>query len=98
MTFWAVTAQNEPLAALLTPPEFPTIAFTAAQQRDFVVHDLGPALARSPHPTQLIILDDQRVHLPHWAEAVKSKACLPARLLPLPPLRVPPKPWVLAAN
>ncbi|XP_075032405.1 lysosomal acid glucosylceramidase-like [Calonectris borealis] len=74
VTFWAVTAQNEPLAALLTPPQFPTIAFTAAQQRDFVVRDLGPALARSPHRTQLIILDDQRIHLPHWAKVVLGNA------------------------
>ncbi|NXU56803.1 GLCM Glucosylceramidase, partial [Turnix velox] len=61
VTFWAVTAQNEPLAAIFTPPLFPTIAFTAAQQRDFVVRDLGPALAKSPHPTRIIILDDQRI-------------------------------------
>ncbi|KFV58671.1 Glucosylceramidase, partial [Tyto alba] len=70
VTFWAVTVQNEPLAALLTPTQFPTIAFTAAKQRDFVVQDLGPALARSPHRTQLIILDDQRIYLPHWAKVV----------------------------
>lgn len=98
MTFWAVTAQNEPLAALFTPPQFPTIAFTAAQQRDFVVRDLGPALARSPHRTRLIILDDQRIHLPHWAKVVKSKARRPARLLPLPLLCGPSKPSVLAEN
>ncbi|NWU96893.1 GLCM Glucosylceramidase, partial [Upupa epops] len=74
VTFWAVTVQNEPLAALLTPPQFPTIAFTAAHQRDFVVRDLGPALTRSLHPTRLIILDDQRIHLPHWAKVVLGNA------------------------
>ncbi|NXY51700.1 GLCM Glucosylceramidase, partial [Ceuthmochares aereus] len=74
VTFWAVTAQNEPLAALLTPPAFPTIVFTAAQQRDFIVCDLGPALARSSHRTQLIILDDQRIHLPLWAKVVLGNA------------------------
>ncbi|KFV63808.1 Glucosylceramidase, partial [Dryobates pubescens] len=74
VTFWAVTAQNEPLAALLTPPQFPTIAFTAVSQRDFVVHDLGPALARSAHRTRLIIMDDQRIHLPHWAKVVLGNA------------------------
>ncbi|XP_061872264.1 lysosomal acid glucosylceramidase [Colius striatus] len=74
VTFWAVTAQNEPLAALLTPPDFPSIAFTAAQQRDFIIHDLGPALAQSPHPTQLIIMDDQRINLPHWAKVVLGNA------------------------
>uniref|UniRef100_A0A8C8B599 Glucosylceramidase n=1 Tax=Otus sunia TaxID=257818 RepID=A0A8C8B599_9STRI len=85
VTFWAVTVQNEPLAALLTPPQFPTIAFTAAKQRDFVVQDLGPALARSPHRTRIIILDDQRIHLPHWAKVVKGLQRLPH----LPLLRVP---------
>ncbi|KFQ13519.1 Glucosylceramidase, partial [Leptosomus discolor] len=74
VTFWAVTVQNEPLAALLMPSEFPTIAFTAARQRDFVIHDLGPALARSPHRTRLIILDDQRIHLPRWAEVILGNA------------------------
>uniref|UniRef100_A0A672UVE1 Glucosylceramidase n=1 Tax=Strigops habroptila TaxID=2489341 RepID=A0A672UVE1_STRHB len=83
VTFWAVTAQNEPLAALLTPSQFPTIVFTAEQQRDFVVQDLGPALANSSHRTRLIILDDQRIHLPHWAKVVKGKATLPGSFLSL---------------
>ncbi|XP_074895677.1 lysosomal acid glucosylceramidase-like isoform X2 [Buteo buteo] len=74
LTFWAMTAQNEPLAALLAPPQFPTIAFTAAQQRDFIIRDLGPALARSPHRTRLMILDDQRLHLLRWAKAVLGNA------------------------
>ncbi|KAM8986531.1 lysosomal acid glucosylceramidase-like isoform 2-T2 [Ara ararauna] len=74
VTFWAVTVQNEPLAALLSPSQFPTIVFTAEQQRDFVVQDLGPALARSSHRTQLIILDDQSTHLPHWAKVVLGNA------------------------
>ncbi|XP_063276439.1 lysosomal acid glucosylceramidase-like isoform X2 [Prinia subflava] len=74
VTFWAVTAQNEPLAGLFTPPQAPTIAFTAAQQRDFIAQDLGPALARSPHRTQLLMLDDQRIHLPHWAKVVLGNA------------------------
>ncbi|KAM4755512.1 uncharacterized protein ACIQIH_019430 [Cyanocitta cristata] len=74
VTFWAATAQNEPLAGLFTPPQAPTIAFTAAQQRDFIAQDLGPALARSPHRTRLLMLDDQRIHLPHWAKVVLGNA------------------------
>ncbi|NXA43810.1 GLCM Glucosylceramidase, partial [Eudromia elegans] len=70
VTFWAVTAQNEPRAALLAPPAFPTVAFSAAQQRDFIARDLGPALARSPHAARVLILDDQRSHLPAWAQVV----------------------------
>ncbi|NXB82111.1 GLCM Glucosylceramidase, partial [Donacobius atricapilla] len=52
----------------------PTIAFTAAQQRDFIAQDLGPALAHSPHRTLLLMLDDQRIHLPHWAKVVLGNA------------------------
>ncbi|NXI72226.1 GLCM Glucosylceramidase, partial [Anseranas semipalmata] len=74
VTFWAVTAQNEPSTALLAHPQFPTVAFTAAQQRDFVVRDLGPALARSSHSTRLIIMDDLHVYLPAWAKVVLSNA------------------------
>ncbi|NWR63692.1 GLCM Glucosylceramidase, partial [Bucorvus abyssinicus] len=74
VTFWAVTAQNEPLAALLAPSQFPTVAFAAAHQRDIVVRDLGPALARSPPCTQLLIRDHHRVFLPRWAKGVLSNA------------------------
>ncbi|KAJ7397755.1 glucosylceramidase-like protein [Pitangus sulphuratus] len=52
----------------------PTIAFTAAQQRDFILHDLGPALAHSAHRTRLLMLDDQRIYLPHWAKVVLGNA------------------------
>lgn len=87
VTFWAVTAQNEPLAGLFTPPQAPTIAFTAAQQRDFIAQDLGPALARSSHHTRLLMLDDQRIHLPHWAKVVKSRApSFPSASCPSPRL------------
>lgn len=96
VTFWAVTAQNEPFATLFTSPQFPTIVFTAAHQRDFVVRDLGPALARSRHGTRLLILDDQRILLPHWAKVVKGKARRPPPAPRLPPHRVPPEPWSVA--
>ncbi|NXC40780.1 GLCM Glucosylceramidase, partial [Penelope pileata] len=74
ITFWALTAQNEPIAGLLTHPQFPTVIFTAAQQRDFVARDLGPALARSAHGTRLLIMDDQSIHLPAWPQVVLGNA------------------------
>uniref|UniRef100_A0A8V1A6E9 Glucosylceramidase n=1 Tax=Gallus gallus TaxID=9031 RepID=A0A8V1A6E9_CHICK len=47
------------------------LGFTAEQQRDFIARDLGPALANSSHrDVRLIILDDNRLHLPHWAKVV----------------------------
>ncbi|NWR53482.1 GLCM Glucosylceramidase, partial [Regulus satrapa] len=71
VTFWAVTAENEPTAGLINNYPFQCLGFTAEQQRDFIARDLGPALARSAHRhVQLIILDDNRLHLPHWARVV----------------------------
>ncbi|NWI61420.1 GLCM Glucosylceramidase, partial [Calyptomena viridis] len=71
VTFWAVTAENEPTAGLINNYPFQCLGFTAEQQRDFIARDLGPALANSSHHhVQLIILDDNRLHLPHWAKVV----------------------------
>lgn len=71
VTFWAVTAENEPTAGLINNYPFQCLGFTAEQQRDFIAQDLGPALANSSHRhVQLIILDDNRLHLPHWARVV----------------------------
>ncbi|NXK01386.1 GLCM Glucosylceramidase, partial [Corythaixoides concolor] len=71
LTFWAVTAENEPSAGLINNYPFQCLGFTAEQQRDFIARDLGPALANSSHRhVQLIILDDNRLHLPHWAKVV----------------------------
>lgn len=71
VTFWALTAENEPTAGLINNYPFQCLGFTAEQQRDFIARDLGPALANSSHSNvQLIILDDNRLHLPHWAKVV----------------------------
>ncbi|NXE57117.1 GLCM Glucosylceramidase, partial [Casuarius casuarius] len=71
LTFWAVTAENEPSAGLINNYPFQCLGFTAEHQRDFIARDLGPALANSSHrDVQLIILDDNRLHLPYWAKVV----------------------------
>ncbi|XP_005280735.1 lysosomal acid glucosylceramidase isoform X6 [Chrysemys picta bellii] len=71
LTFWAVTAQNEPTAGLINNYPFQCLGFTAEHQRDFIAQDLGPALANSSHKgIRLIMLDDNRVLLPHWAKVV----------------------------
>ncbi|KGL85907.1 Glucosylceramidase, partial [Charadrius vociferus] len=80
LTFWAVTAENEPSAGLINNYPFQCLGFTAEQQRDFIARDLGPALANSSHRhIQLIILDDNRLHLPHWAKVVSVAWGRPAR-------------------
>ncbi|XP_014744831.1 PREDICTED: glucosylceramidase-like isoform X1 [Sturnus vulgaris] len=71
LTFWAVTAGNEPTAGEIIFYPFQCLGFSPEHQRDFIAQDLGPALANSSHRhVQLIILDDQRVMLPYWAEVV----------------------------
>lgn len=50
---------------------FPVNYFSPKHQRDFIIKDLGPALAASCHPdVHLIIMDDVRFHLPKWANQV----------------------------
>ncbi|XP_074118302.1 lysosomal acid glucosylceramidase [Sminthopsis crassicaudata] len=71
LKFWAVTAENEPSAGMISGYPFQCLGFTPELQRDFIAFDLGPALAQSDHrDTKLLILDDQRLLLPHWAEVV----------------------------
>ncbi|XP_042296937.1 lysosomal acid glucosylceramidase-like [Sceloporus undulatus] len=72
ITFWAVTAQNEPSSSVYIPMKnFPTTEFTPEEQRDFIIKDLGPALASSSHKNVLLIIhDDQRINLPKWANVV----------------------------
>ncbi|XP_062821277.1 lysosomal acid glucosylceramidase [Anolis carolinensis] len=72
VTFWAVTAQNEPSSSVFIPMKnFPMTQFSPEKQRDFIIADLGPALAASRHKDVLLIIhDDQRIHLPNWANVV----------------------------
>ncbi|XP_015274611.1 PREDICTED: glucosylceramidase-like [Gekko japonicus] len=71
VTFWAVTAQNEPACSLFAMKDFPTINYSPEEQRDFVMLDLGPALASSNHKDVLLIIhDDLRSNLPKWAKVV----------------------------
>lgn len=83
LRFWAVTAENEPSAGLLSGYPFQCLGFTPEHQRDFIARDLGPALANSTHrDIRLLILDDQRLLLPHWARVVRPRA---SRGIPVTP-------------
>ena len=69
ISFWGLTAQNEPAG---NTGAWQDLKFTAEQQRDFIRDVLGPAM-RSSNATRdvdLMIMDDQRVHLPGWADTV----------------------------
>ncbi|XP_031431718.1 lysosomal acid glucosylceramidase isoform X2 [Clupea harengus] len=73
LSFWAVTTGNEPTAGQMTNYSFQALGFTPETQRDWVAMDLGPALHASQFAkTHIIMLDDQRLLLPHWAKVVLS--------------------------
>ncbi|KAA8591650.1 hypothetical protein FQN60_017024, partial [Etheostoma spectabile] len=68
---WMKTNGNEPSAGQITNYSFQALGFTPEEQRDWVALDLGPALQASSHPrTHVLILDDNRLLLPHWAKVV----------------------------
>ncbi|XP_053482745.1 lysosomal acid glucosylceramidase isoform X1 [Ictalurus furcatus] len=73
LSFWGLTTGNEPTAGELTNYSFQALGFTPELQRDWIAMDLGPALHSSPYAkTRLMILDDNRLLLPHWAKVVLS--------------------------
>lgn len=74
VTFWGVTTQNEPMG---NTGAWQDLRFSATQMLHFIKHYLGPGL-RSSHPhLKIIVLDDQRTHLPDWTSAMlKDKAAL----------------------
>merc|ERR1711991_79156 len=69
LTFWALTAQNEPAG---NTGAWQDLKFSAEGQRDFIKCALGPALksSNSTRNLDLMILDDQRSHLPGWVDTV----------------------------
>ncbi|GAB6021260.1 hypothetical protein CHUAL_003874 [Chamberlinius hualienensis] len=69
--FWAVTAQNEPVAGYIPFFPFNALGFTPESQRIFIENNLGPMLKNNGFDkTKIIILDDQRLFLPVWADIV----------------------------
>ena len=73
INFWAMTAQNEPTDGYLYKFSFNAMGFTPESQSDFIAANLGPALKRNGFgDIKIMILDDQRLFLPGWAERVFS--------------------------
>lgn len=71
VNIWGLTAQNEPSDGDITDFPFQCLGWTPELQRDFIAKDLGPALeANGFGDVKLMILDDQRVFLPYWADVV----------------------------
>lgn len=71
ITFWATTAQNEPSDGYLYKFNFNAMGFTPESQAQFVVDNLGPTLEQNGFgDIKIMILDDQRLFLPGWAQSV----------------------------
>lgn len=86
LQFWAVTSGNEPSAGLLSGYPFQCLGFTPEHQRDFIARDLGPTLANSTHRSvRLIMLDDQRLLLPRWAQVVRPTTSMGIPVTPTHP-------------
>ncbi|CAF0930114.1 unnamed protein product [Brachionus calyciflorus] len=72
LNFWAMTAQNEPTDGNIAKFTFNALGFTPETQADFIVKNLGPKLKEANLGLKIMILDDQRLFLPGWAEQVFS--------------------------
>lgn len=67
---WALTPVNEPVG---NNGQWESMHFTPEEERDFIARHLGPALRASAHPdTRILIYDQNRDHLEHWAEVILS--------------------------
>ncbi|XP_061173472.1 lysosomal acid glucosylceramidase-like [Saccostrea echinata] len=71
ISFWGLTAQNEPTDGNIDHFPFQATGWTPEQQRDFISKDLGPALhANGYTDLKLMMLDDQRLLLTYWADTI----------------------------
>lgn len=68
---WGLTPVNEPEG---NGGQWESMHFTAASQARFIQDHLGPKLRVSAHAeTKLLIYDQNRDHLEHWAETILSQ-------------------------
>lgn len=66
-----MTAQNEPTDGYIAKFPFNGMGFTPETQSEFIVTNLGPSLeANGFGDIKIMILDDQRLFLPSWAQRV----------------------------
>lgn len=75
ITLWGITMQNEPTDGCIEDFPFQSICFPPEKQRDFLKLHLGPSLKKAGFGVdnlKLMILDDDRVLLPKWAEVVSK--------------------------
>jgi len=65
--FWGVTVQNEPAG---NTGAWQDLKMSPEDQRDFIKDYLGPQLRATDPDLKIMMLDDQRTHLPKWADVI----------------------------
>ncbi|XP_028967094.1 putative glucosylceramidase 3 [Galendromus occidentalis] len=71
---WGFTMQNEPTTGYI-PWKWQTMAMSPYTERDFLKKNLGPALFKATnHSIKIMVLDDNRVVLPWWANVIFGDA------------------------
>lgn len=71
LSFWGMTMLNEPSAGLAPNYSFQSMYFSSSNEKDFVKLALGPLLHQNGYENvKLIMLDDQRLFLPLWAQDI----------------------------
>ena len=73
ITFYGVTAQNEPFDGFIPFFTFNSMGFTPNMQRIFINQNLGPTMEESDYgDVKIFVLDDNRPFLLPYMTTVKS--------------------------
>lgn len=73
MTFWSVTPQNEPEDGNIPDFSFNCMGWNVTTMRTFIAEHLGPTLEIAGYGyLNIIMFDDQRPYVQHWAREVKK--------------------------
>ncbi|KAF1331343.1 putative glycosyl hydrolase family 30 protein, partial [Globisporangium splendens] len=67
---WGLTTQNEPDKPIIQPSAWQSLRFTTEIERDFIKKDLGPLLKVNHPEVKIIMMDDNKAHLPDWQAAL----------------------------
>ncbi|KAJ9573850.1 hypothetical protein L9F63_008774, partial [Diploptera punctata] len=71
LTFWSISAENEPSNGFSTNFTFNALGWTSEGERDWVANYLGPTMQKSDHQdVKIMVLDDQRPYLSTWPDIV----------------------------
>lgn len=75
VTFWGLTPQNEPEDGNIPFFPFNCMGWNPETMTTFIADHLGPTLDTNGYDfLKMIIIDDQRWDMPHWARIVSQSA------------------------